>query len=192
MIPRPETETVVELALSKLPADVPLRVLDLGTGSGAIALALARERPRARVLATDVSEAALDVARENAQRLSLGNVEFLRSDWYSQLPPPGVEGFDLIAANPPYVAADDPHLDEGDLRFEPAVALSPQGDGLDALREIVRGAPARLRPGGSLVVEHGFDQSEAVRELFTAAGFRSIVTARDLAGIPRVVAGRVV
>jgi release factor glutamine methyltransferase len=191
MIPRPETETLVELALSRLAADVPLRILDLGTGSGAIALALAHERPQARVVATDVSEPALDVARANAQRLALGNVEFLRSDWYSQLQAPDAEAFDLIAANPPYVAAGDPHLSEGDLRFEPSIALSPQGDGLDALRTIVAGAPAYLRTGGWLVVEHGFDQSEAVRALFATAGFGSIVATRDLAGIQRVVAGRV-
>jgi len=126
-------------------------------------------------------------------RLGLGNVEFLQSDWYDALPSSGPAAaggpFDLIAANPPYVVAGDPHLDDGDLRFEPVGALSPGGDGLDALRTIVAGAPGRLVPGGTLVVEHGYDQSEAVRELFAAAGFVRIVAARDIAGTPRVVAG---
>ena len=195
LIPRPETETLVELALARLPEDRGTRVLDLGTGSGAIALAIAHSRPQARVLAIDASPDALAVARENALRLGLGNVEFLQSDWYGALPASGPGAwatggpFDLIAANPPYVVAGDPHLDDGDLRFEPVGALSPGGDGLDALRTIVAGAPGRLVPGGTLVVEHGYDQSEAVRELFAAAGFVRIVAARDIAGTPRVVAG---
>ena len=195
LIPRPETETLVELALARLPEDRATRVLDLGTGSGAIALAIAHSRPQARVLAIDASPDALAVARENALRLGLGNVEFLQSDWYGALPASGpgpwATGgpFDLIAANPPYVVAGDPHLDDGDLRFEPVGALSPGGDGLDALRTIVAGAPGRLVPGGTLVVEHGYDQSDAVCELFAAAGFVRIVAARDIAGTPRVVAG---
>ena len=193
LIPRPETETLVELALARLPEDRGTRVLDLGTGSGAIALAIAHSRPQARVLAIDASPDALAVARDNASRLGLGNVEFLQSDWYDALPRSGQDAaggpFDLIAANPPYVVAGDRHLDEGDLRFEPVGALSPGGDGLDALRTIIAGAPGRLVPGGTLVVEHGYDQSEAVRELFAAAGFVRIVAARDIAGTPRVVAG---
>ncbi len=215
LIPRPETESLVELALSRLPVDRDLNVLDLGTGSGAIALAIAHERPRVRVLATDASTDALSIARDNARRLGLRNVEFARSDWYADLPsesqaavtsegPVDVtsEGpvdvasnapaapFDLIACNPPYVSARDSHLSDGDLRFEPAAALTPGGDGLAALRTIVAGARPRLAPGGTLVVEHGYDQSDAVRELFAAAGFAEIVAARDLAGIPRIVAGR--
>lgn len=199
LIPRPETESLVELALSRLPVDRDLNVLDLGTGSGAIALAIAHERPRARVLATDASADALDVARDNARRLGLRNVEFARSDWYADLPSdwcadvPSLAPdapFDLIASNPPYVAARDPHLTDGDLRFEPASALTPGGDGLAALRTIVAGARARLARGGTLVVEHGYDQSDAVRELFAAAALAEIVAARDLAGIPRIVAGR--
>ena len=186
LIPRPETETVVEAALARLPTDRDVRVLDLGTGSGAIALAIARERPRARVLATDVANDALDVARDNARRLVLPNVEFLLSDWYARVP---AHAFDLIAANPPYVAARDPHLAEGDVRFEPAAALASGADGLDALRAVVSGAPACLVAGGHLVVEHGYDQGEAVQDLFRAAGFGTIDALRDLAGIPRVVAG---
>ena len=187
LIPRPETETLVEAALARLPADRPLRVLDLGTGSGAIALAIASKRPRAEVLATDVSTAALDVARSNAARLSISSVTFICADWYSGLPD---ERFDLIASNPPYVAAGDQHLAQGDLRFEPTVALSPGGDGLGALRVIVAGAAGRLGPGASLVVEHGHDQSDLVQRLFVAHGFADVQALRDLSGIPRVVAGR--
>ena len=188
LIPRPETETLVELALEWLPRAGAPRVLDLGTGSGAIALALAGERPDARVLAVDASAAALAVARENRARLGSMNVEFVQSDWYAEL---GDAKFDLIVSNPPYVATRDPHLTEGDLRFEPAAALAAGSDGLSALRAIVAGAPARLAPGGALVVEHGFDQSERVQALLRAAGFGQIAVRRDLAGIPRVAAGRI-
>ena len=191
LIPRPETESLVELALSRLPPDRDLRVLDLGTGSGAIALALAHERPGAKVLATDVSIEALAVARDNALRLGIANVEFARSDWLANLPAAWRDtAFDLIASNPPYVAMHDPHLSEGDVRFEPAAALASGVDGLAAIRQIVAGAVEHLAPGDTLVVEHGYDQSEWVRDLFSAAGFEDIVATRDLAGIPRVVAGR--
>jgi release factor glutamine methyltransferase len=186
LIPRPETETLVEFALSKLPRDRAVRVLDLGTGSGAIALALAHDRPSADVLATDRSDAALAVARDNAQRLKLTNVAFVAADWYTGIP---AGTWDLIASNPPYIGAVDPHLQEGDLRFEPASALSPGVDGQSALRTIVGGARERLAPGGWLVVEHGYDQSDAVQALFRDAGFSGVVALRDLAGIPRVVAG---
>ena len=186
LIPRPETETLVELALARLPDDRDIAVLDLGTGSGAIALAIAHERPRATVIATDASADAAAVARANAQRLGLTNVEVRHGDWFAGLPN---TRFDLIAANPPYVAAADPHLGEGDVRFEPRAALTPGDDGLAALRTIGGGARSYLARGGTLVVEHGYDQSAAVRALFAAAGFTDIVAARDLAGIPRVVAG---
>jgi release factor glutamine methyltransferase len=186
LIPRPETESLVEFALSKLPRDRELRVLDLGTGSGAIALALAHDRPKADVLATDRSEAALAVARGNAQRLGLSNVTFTAADWYTGIP---AGAWNLIASNPPYIGAVDPHLQDGDLRFEPASALSPGADGQSALRTIVGGARDRLAPGGWLVVEHGYDQSDAVQALFRDAGFSGVVALRDLAGIPRVVAG---
>lgn len=192
LIPRPETETLVELALARLPKNQDVRVLDLGTGSGAIALAIAHDRPRASILATDVSADALDVARDNARSLGLANVEFARSDWYDAVPQPWRGGaFDLIVSNPPYVAAADPHLAEGDVRFEPERSLTPGGDGLGAIMRIVAGARERLAPGGSLAVEHGYNQSDAVRALFAAAGFGEIVAVRDLAGIPRVVAGNV-
>ena len=189
LIPRPETESLVELALLRIPVDRESRVLDLGTGSGAIALALAHERPRARILATDISTEALAVARDNARRLGIANVEFARADWYAGLPDIWRDvAFDLIAANPPYVAMNDPHLREGDVRFEPAAALVSGVDGIAAIRQIVAGARAHLAPDGTLAVEHGYDQSERVRELFSAAGFSGIVTAKDLAGIPRVAA----
>lgn len=190
LIPRPETETLVEMALARLSVDRSPSVLDLGTGSGAIALAIAHERPLARVVASDRSQAALDVARANAQRLGIANVDFASSDWYEDLSPGTATGFDLIASNPPYVAAGDAHLHEGDLTFEPIGALAAGADGLDALRIIVAGAPARLAAGGWLVVEHGYDQSDAVQRLFADAGLADIASARDLAGIPRVVAGR--
>ena len=191
LIPRPETETLVEVALSRLPTGRDARVLDLGTGGGAIALALAHDRPRVQVLGVDISEAALVIARENARRLDIGNVSFLRSDWYGSLDPATRSTFDLIVANPPYIAAADPHLREGDLRFEPAVALSPGADGLTALRRIVADAPSWLSPGGWLVIEHGYDQSARVRELLIEAGLVELASARDLAGIPRVASGRV-
>jgi release factor glutamine methyltransferase len=187
LIPRPETETLVEFALSKLPREASLRVLDLGTGSGAIALALARDRPQAALLAADHSEAALAVARGNAERLKLNNITFVAADWYAGIPP-GM--FNLIASNPPYIGAVDPHLQEGDLRFEPSSALSPGIDGQSALRAIIGGARERLTPGGWLVVEHGYDQSEAVQSLFRDAGFAEVTALRDLAGIARIVAGR--
>lgn len=190
LVPRPETETLVECLLQKLPFGRPARVLDLGTGSGAIALAIARERPQAVVWATDRSRAALDVARANAQRLELRSVHWVEADWYRDLPRE-IARFDVIASNPPYVAAGDPHLTEGDLRFEPASALASGADGLDALRTIVAGAPDHLVPGGALVVEHGHDQADAVRKLLRDAGFSDLASLRDLAGVPRVAAGRI-
>ena len=187
LIPRPETETLVEMALLRIPQDREFRVLDLGTGSGAIALALAHERPRASIIASDASGAALSVAKANAARLDLARVTFVRADWYDGVP---VGAFDLIVSNPPYVAGDDPHLAEGDLRFEPVTALTPGGNGLDALATITEGAPARLVPGGTVMVEHGHDQADSVRALLLAAGLVEPVAARDLAGIWRVAGAR--
>lgn len=187
LVPRPETELLVELALARLPAVAPVRVADLGTGSGAIALALAKERPRAHVVATDASPEALEVARGNAVRNRIGNVAFRLGSW---LAPLAGECFDLIASNPPYIADGDPHLSQGDLRFEPAMALSCGPDGLDAIRIIVRDAPACLRPDGRLLLEHGWDQGEAVRALLAEAGFVDAATERDLEGRDRVTLGR--
>lgn len=187
LIPRPETERLVELALERLPADRPLQVADLGTGSGAIALALASERPLAQVLATDMSPQALAVAAENARRHELVNVHFQQGSWHAAL---GQERFDLIATNPPYIAADDPHLAQGDLRFEPATALASGADGLDDIRVIIEGAPARLVAGGWLLIEHGWDQGPAIRALLEQAGFLEVSTALDLEHRDRVSLGR--
>lgn len=186
LIPRPETECLIELALERLPAGG-AQVLDLGTGSGAIGLALAAERPLLRVLATDCSAAALAVARSNAHGNRVANVDFAQGDWYT---PARGRRFDLIASNPPYIAAGDAHLQCGDLRFEPGMALSSGPDGLDALRTIIAGAPAHLVPGGWLLVEHGYDQGDAVRALFAAAELERIETARDLEERDRVTLGR--
>lgn len=185
LIPRPETELLVELALARLPEATDLRLADLGTGSGAIALALAHERRRARVLAVDISPGALEIARRNAVELGLTNLEFRQGDW---LGPLAGERFDLIASNPPYIAEGDPHLD--DLRHEPAPALSSGRDGLDAIRTIAVEAPAHLVPGGWLLFEHGWDQGEAVREILAAAGFLDVMTDRDLEDRDRVTSGR--
>ncbi len=188
LIPRPETELLVELALQRISIDAEIRVADLGTGSGAVALAIARERPNARVLATDASQAALNVARDNAQRLGLRNVEFARSDWCAALS--DARDFDLIVSNPPYIAEDDPHLAQGDLRFEPRAALASGADGLDAIRTIIRDAPRHLRKGGWLLFEHGYDQGEVVCALLSANGYAQVFTERDLEGRERASGGR--
>jgi release factor glutamine methyltransferase len=187
LIPRPETELLVELALGWLDRNAPQRALDLGCGSGAVGLAIAHERPGTEVLGTDVSAAAVALARRNAERLALANATFIESDWLARVPR---ERFAVIVANPPYVAEDDPHLEQGDLRYEPPLALSPGGDGLDAVRAIVAAAPAYLAPDGALAIEHGHDQAHAVRALLRNAGFGGVASARDLAGIQRVSYGR--
>ena len=184
LIPRPDTELLVELALVRLPPRG--RVLDMGTGSGAIAVAIAHSRPDAGVTALDVSQEALAVATRNAQRNG-AKVRFLHSDWYS-----AVEGeqFDLIVSNPPYIADGDRHLSEGDLRFEPCAALTDFADGLSALRSIIGGAPAKLAPGSWLLMEHGYDQAQAVRALLSSAGYAEVQSWQDLAGIERVSGAR--
>lgn len=187
LIPRPETELLVELALQRIAPERSARIVDLGTGSGAIALAIARERPRAQVVAVDVSIDALAVAQRNARRLGLANVAFRHGDW---LAPLAGERFDLIAGNPPYIAEHDPHLAEGDLRFEPPLALASGADGLDAIRRIVRDAPAHLHAGGWLLLEHGLEQGAAVRTLLQGAGFVDVATHRDLEQRDRITSGR--
>lgn len=188
LVPRADTECLVEQALQRLPPDRECRVLDLGTGTGAIALAIAFERPRARVVAVERSPGAAAVARRNAAALRLdGRVDVREGAWFA--PVPG-ECFDLVASNPPYIESDDPHLGQGDLRFEPRSALASGVDGLEDLRAIVLGAPAHLATGGWLVVEHGWRQGEAVRALFDAAGFTEVRTEHDLEGRERVTLGR--
>ncbi|HLQ02441.1 MAG TPA: peptide chain release factor N(5)-glutamine methyltransferase, partial [Burkholderiales bacterium] len=183
--PRPETELLVELALERIPQGS-ARVLELGTGSGAIAVALAKERPLLKIVATDISEAALAVARRNAREHGAA-IDFVRSDWFEAL---GPQGFDLIVSNPPYVAAGDAHLEQGDLRFEPRLALVGGEDGLDCIRKIAAGARNRFQSGGWLLLEHGYDQKDRCVELLLELGYADVGDLQDLAGWPRVCAGR--
>ena len=184
LIPRPETERLVELVLERVPPESVARVLDLGTGSGCVAIAVARHRPRAQVLAVDAAADAVELAQTNAKRHGTPNVRILRSDWFAAL---GDERFDVIAANPPYVAAGDPHLKAGDLRFEPRQALVAGPAGTECIAAIATQARVHLNPGGWLLFEHGPDQGSTSRELLGAAGFsRGINTWRDLAGAERV------
>ena len=186
LIPRPDTELLVEAALELLPA-TPARVLDLGTGSGAIALALANERPAWQVTAVDRVPEAVALAERNRQRLGLNNATVLSSHWFSALD--GLR-FQLIISNPPYIASSDPHLAQGDVRFEPASALVAGADGLDDLRLIIAQAPAHLEADGWLMLEHGYDQAEAVRELLSAQGFSEVHSRTDLGGHQRISLGR--
>jgi release factor glutamine methyltransferase len=198
LIPRPETELLVELALQRIAeaaaeaadsavAGRRLRVLDMGTGSGAIALSIAHHHPRAEVVACDSSATALGIARHNAERLGVANAAFVHSDWYAAL-----EGqrYHLIVSNPPYVAANDAHLQQGDLRFEPWSALVSGADGLEDIRRIIGGACPHLESGGWLLLEHGYDQADRVRALLVGAGLGAVFSARDLAGIERVSGGQ--
>jgi len=186
LIPRPETELLVEIALQHIPQGREVDIADLGTGSGAIALAIASGRPHARVLASDKSEAALDVARGNARRLRIDNVDCVAGDWCAAL---GDRRFALIVSNPPYIAEGDAHLDRGDLRFEPSDALIAGPDGLDALQAIAAAAPAHLLPAGRLMLEHGCEQGAAVRAILRKNGFVEIFTACDIEGRERVSGG---
>jgi release factor glutamine methyltransferase len=182
LIPRPETELLVELALERLPADAGAAAVDLGTGCGAVALALKRNRPRARVVAVEQSAAALEFARRNAAKLGI-EIDFRHGRWFEPL---AGERFDVVVSNPPYVAIGDPHLEEGDVRFEPRAALLGGKKGLDAIEVITRAAPAHLRADGWLLLEHGEGQDADVRELLSAAGLKSVQNWPDLAGIARV------
>ncbi|MBT8421471.1 MAG: peptide chain release factor N(5)-glutamine methyltransferase [Gammaproteobacteria bacterium] len=187
LIPRPETECLVEAVLAVIPKAAKWRIADLGTGSGAVALALARERPECRITATDISAAALEVARLNAEEYRMENVVFRLGRWFDALV--ADEVFDIIVSNPPYVAVGDPHLSQGDVRFEPTSALTGGPDGLDAIGDIARGAGAHLQPGGWLMLEHGYDQGERVRALFQGLGYREVTTGHDYGGRQRITLG---
>jgi len=184
LIPRPDTELLVELALEHAPQQA--RVIDLGTGSGCIPVTIKLERPDLDVSALDISPAALDTARNNAERLGAA-VRFLQSDWFAAV---GEEVFDLIVSNPPYIHREDRHLAQGDLRFEPRGALTDEADGLVHLRHIVQAAKSKLKAGGWLLMEHGWDQGAACRELLAQAGYANVATWQDLGGNDRVSGGR--
>ncbi|MBU2293739.1 MAG: peptide chain release factor N(5)-glutamine methyltransferase [Gammaproteobacteria bacterium] len=186
LIPRPDTELLVETVLALLPA-TPAALLDLGTGTGAIALALASERPAWRLTGVDRVPEAVALAERNRARLKLSNANFAESHWFSALVG---QRFQLIVSNPPYIAADDRHLAEGDVRFEPSSALVAGADGLDDIRLIIQQAPDYLEAGGWLLLEHGFDQAVAVRELLSARGFSAVESRRDLGGHERISLGR--
>lgn len=186
LIPRPETELLVELALQRIPAHGHFRVLDLGTGSGAIALSIAQSRPDVEVVAVDASEAALQVARGNAQRLGIANVNIFCSNWFSAL---AGQRYDLIVSNPPYVAAGDVHLTRGDVRFEPISALASGADGLDDIRRIIGDAGKFLAHGAWLLLEHGYDQADKVQTILEQCGLAEVFSARDMSGIERVSGG---
>ncbi len=185
LIPRPDTETLVEKALDFLKDKTSARVLDMGTGSGAIALSIAHFAPQAQVFASDISQEALAIAQVNAEKFKL-NVDFRQSNWFDQF---CGETFHLIVSNPPYIHKDDHHLQQGDLRFEPMNALTDYDDGLRCYREIIQQAPQYLARGGALYLEHGWDQAASVRELLRQAGFSEVQSIRDLAGIERVSGG---
>lgn len=187
LIPRPETEILVEIALDKMSAKLSLHTLDLGTGSGAIALAIAKHRQNAQITAVDASQAALAIAIENARLLNIKNVHFEISNWFSAL---NNQKFDVIVSNPPYIEATDAHLKQGDLRFEPLSALASGADGLQDIRTIISQAPQHLNPHGWLLLEHGYNQAEQVAALLKQAGFSQISHAQDLAGINRVTMGK--
>lgn len=187
LIPRPDTETLVETALAKIPETKHCSILDLGTGTGAIALAIAKHRPHANVVTVDSSLAALKVAKNNAERLQITNVQFLTSNWFDALEH---QKFDVIVSNPPYIEQDDAHLKQGDLRFEPLNALASGIDGLDDIRQIIANCLIYLKPQGWLMLEHGYNQAEAVADLMADVGLVDITTIQDLGGNDRVTIGK--
>jgi release factor glutamine methyltransferase len=187
LIPRPDSELIIELGLELLPLDRPSKVIDLGTGSGILAITLAAERPLADVIASDFSAAALQVARHNAERLATDNVRFRQAHWLDGL---DETDFDLIVSNPPYIAADDPHLQQGDVRFEPQNALISPDDGLQDIEIIVEASRRHIRVDGTLLIEHGYNQLQPVQAIFSRHGYSRILTYRDLSGNPRVTSAR--
>lgn len=186
LIPRPDTERLVELALEMIPSQAQWKILDLGTGTGAIALSLAKEKPTCIITATDQSIAALNVAKQNADKNKISNIEFIQSDWFAEL---GNHQFDMIVTNPPYICDNDPHLKEGDVRFEPLSALTAGADGLDDIRTIIKESKKYLTENGILLIEHGYDQAEAVCELLNQANFINVANFKDYGGNPRVSTG---
>jgi release factor glutamine methyltransferase len=187
LIPRPETELLMEKALERIPRDAEWTIADLGTGCGAIALALAKERPRCRIIATDISPAALNVARSNAAKFGLTNIEFRDGNWFKPL---ADVKLDMMVSNPPYVRANDPHLQQGDVRFEPEQALAAGPEGLDAIRQIALSAREHLNPAAWLLFEHGWDQAAAIGQILHSLGYRNIVCYPDLSGRDRITACR--
>lgn len=188
LIPRPETELLVEQALACFPAEQSIRVADLGTGTGAIAIAIARARPRWQMLATDRFLPTLQVAQDNAQHYALDNIEFLHSNWFDAFT--REQPFDMLISNPPYIRDDDPHLTQGDIRYEPQHALRAGEDGLQDIRHIISHAPACLAENGWLLLEHGYDQASAVRALFEQHRYAAITQKTDLAGHVRITMGQ--
>ncbi len=187
LIPRPDTELLIELSLKLIPTDTPFKIIDLGTGSGIIAITLAAERPQAQVSATDFSLAALDIARLNADKHRISNIEFYHSDWFADVPP---TKFNIIISNPPYIAEDDSHLQQGDVRFEPQTALSAPEQGLADIRIIADTARDYLELGGHLLIEHGYNQQQQVQALFKDLHYDKVQTYTDLSGQPRVTYGQ--
>ncbi len=187
LIPRADTEILIELCLELIPADKPCKVIDLGTGSGIIAITLAAERPLAELTGTDLSLAALTIAKANAEQHQIPNVQFYQSDWFASVPD---SEFQIIVSNPPYIAEDDEHLQLGDLRFEPRSALSAAESGLRDIRIIAKAAYQRLESGGYLLIEHGYDQQELVQRIFNDCHYQQVKTVTDLAGLPRVTYGQ--
>ncbi|MCF6236736.1 MAG: peptide chain release factor N(5)-glutamine methyltransferase [Gammaproteobacteria bacterium] len=187
LIPRPDTERLVELALEKIPVNTKWKIVDLGTGSGAIALAIASERPNCHVYAVDCSPSALEVAKSNAKQLEINNIDFITGNW---LEPLFGDQFGIIVSNPPYIAEQDIHLTQGDIRFEPSSALVSGKDGLDDIRLIISSAPLLLKHGGWLLLEHGYNQGDAVRNLFIRENYTHVTTHQDLSGNDRVTLGK--
>ena len=187
LIPRPDTETLVETALEKILKNKAFNILDLGTGTGAIALAIAKNRPHTQVTAVDFSENALKIAQENAKKLNIQNVIFLQSDWFDAL---AQQRFDVIVSNPPYIEENDAHLTQGDLRFEPKSALTSGADGLEDIRKIILNSLVFLKPQGWLMLEHGYNQAQAVQHLMADEGLVAVATIQDLGGNDRVTIGK--